>query len=327
MAAKRGLRKANFSSEEVAMLVEEITKCARHLFRPASSRAHIFHMQKLWRNICHRLNATHHHYRDSEDLRTKWRELKRKVSFKQACIAKKRSSKQLSLTQVEQQILKIMADTSLSEYNCLDTSSSAVSKREESTVPQELLSCLSNVVQQEDLKPDLEEQQQQPGSTKGWPVQDEFLSQGAIDLMEACEPMAENKPQCSYRTPARKEESRSQARVAASLPSACATIQQLSSQNDRIVDLLGLVKGELSRIGDIMEIMLEQMMSSQRSISVPSPTLIPLADVLELLAKLQPPSTITSNVVHLRQSARLQHSREPLVGVRKRGRPRKHPLL
>ncbi|NXR37823.1 TSNA1 protein, partial [Zosterops hypoxanthus] len=71
-------RKANFNEAETEVLIEQVLKHERLLFAAGPGRASAGQKRKVWELIRHKVNPVAACPRDVEDLKKRWRDLKRR---------------------------------------------------------------------------------------------------------------------------------------------------------------------------------------------------------------------------------------------------------
>ncbi|NXI80578.1 TSNA1 protein, partial [Rhipidura dahli] len=71
-------RKANFNEAETEVLIEQVLKHEQLLFAAGPGRASAGQKRKVWELIRHKVNPVAACPRDVEDLKKRWRDLKRR---------------------------------------------------------------------------------------------------------------------------------------------------------------------------------------------------------------------------------------------------------
>ncbi|NXE95130.1 TSNA1 protein, partial [Menura novaehollandiae] len=71
-------RKANFNEAETEVLIEQVLKHEQLLFAAGPGRASPGQKRKVWELIRHKVNPVAACPRDVEDLKKRWRDLKRR---------------------------------------------------------------------------------------------------------------------------------------------------------------------------------------------------------------------------------------------------------
>jgi len=78
-------RKANFSSEEVDILVEEVGKRKEVLFAKFSAVVTNQRKKMEWQEIADRMNVVSKQVRDQKDVKKKWQDLSSSSKKKESC--------------------------------------------------------------------------------------------------------------------------------------------------------------------------------------------------------------------------------------------------